>query len=85
MEYVNNSLQKHLGQPIELSGYEGDESPKTKALEKSTSQETPVQMTETANNQPSKPQTTINNQAKQATDNKLINLLTKVWRLFRKP
>ena len=85
MEYVNNSLQKHLGQPIELSRYEGDESPKTKALETSTSQETPVQKTETANNQPSKSQTTINNQVKQVTDNKLINLLTKVWRLFRKP
>lgn len=85
MEYVNNSLQKHLGQPIDLVRYEGQENPKTVAPKKSTSQETSVQKTEAASNQSSKPQPMIDNQAVQTRDNKVINLLMKVWRLFRKP
>lgn len=56
MEYVNNSLQKHLGQGVDLSQYEGGEDPKTQAPKISTSQATSVQT-----NQPSKPQTTNSN------------------------
>lgn len=87
MEYVNNSLQKHLGQPIDLSRYEGGDNPKTQAPKQSTSQEASVQKTETASNQPSKPQQTNKSQVVQETvkeTNKVISLLMKVWRLFRK-
>ena len=84
MEYVNNSLQKHLGQPVDLSRYSEDVgSPKTKAPTSTSPMET-VQNKQ-ANNKTQEIQTisqptSLDNQV----ESKPLSLLQKIWRLFRK-
>lgn len=80
MEYVNNSLQKHLGQPVDLSRYNEDVGdPKTKAPTSTSPMET-VQNKQANNKTQETQQINLNSQ----TVSKPLSLLQKIWRLFRK-
>lgn len=86
MNYVNASLQKHLGQPIDLSQYEGgNENPKQKAPTQSTSRGTTSvqkdQVNSLVNNE--KTNLTINQASK--TQGIVTTAIQKVLHLFRKP
>lgn len=80
MEYVNKSLQKHLGQPVDLGGYSEDVGdPKPKAPTSTSPMET-VQNKQASSKTQEIQQINLNSQ----TVSKPLSLLQKIWRLFRK-
>lgn len=86
MTYVNNSLQKHLGQQLDLNSYGSDDSPKQQALGDLISPKTPVQTNKIEQSLVTTKETQVatNHVETKKLTNLLTSLVAKISGLFHK-